>query len=84
MISLGIWGSGLSFGLLLGSKRFKKDFNKYLPKNKLGKILNTLINRYINIWSKTTNFFLIFCYVLLFISVLLSKICLYIIIKYYN
>jgi len=72
------------FNIYLVNYIIKKDFNKYLPKNKLGKILNTLINRYINIWSKTTNFFLIFCYVLLFISVLLSKICLYIIIKYYN
>ena len=37
------------FNIYLVNYIIKKDFNKYLPKNKLGKILNTLINRYINI-----------------------------------
>ena len=60
------------------------DYNKYLPNNKLGKILNILINRYIGLWGKSYKYLLIFSYTMLFISIILSKICLYIITNYYS
>lgn len=35
------------------------DYNKYIPNNKIGKILKLLINRYIIIWSKSAQLLLI-------------------------
>lgn len=37
----------------------KLDYNKYIPDNRLGKILKFFISRYINIWSKSIQFLLI-------------------------
>lgn len=57
----------------------KIDLNKYLDpnsKNKLIKLLRYLINRYINLY-KSTNFLFIFSWICLFISLLMSKLCLF-------
>jgi len=58
------------------------DYNKYIPKNKLGKILKLLINRYIIIWSKSVQLLLIVSWFGLFICVIGSKIFLYYVLNY--
>ncbi len=60
------------------------NYKKILPENKLGKILYFLINHYLRIWGKTSHFILVFSYIMLFIAVFVSKITLYIIIKFYS
>jgi hypothetical protein len=41
------------------------DFPKYLPKNKLGFILEKLINRYIKIWHVNSKLLIIFSCVMI-------------------
>ena len=36
-----------------------KDFNKYIPNNKVGNILKFFMNRYIILWSKSAKILLI-------------------------
>ena len=60
------------------------DYNKFIPNNNFGKILSFLLSRYLKIWSKVSNFLLVFSYIMLFIAVFVSKIALYIIINYYS
>ena len=58
------------------------DYNKYIPNNKIGKILNFFITRYISIWSKSINLLLIISWSGLFICVISSKIFLYYVLNY--
>ncbi len=60
------------------------NYNKFIPKNNFGKILNFIVNRYLKIWNKASNFLLIFSYIMLFIAIFVAKIALFIIINYYN
>lgn len=53
------------------------DYNKYLPENKLGNILKFIINRYITMYSKSSQFLLYFCWVFLFLSIISLKIFMY-------
>jgi hypothetical protein len=53
------------------------DFDKYIPKNKVGNILKKLIIRYIWLWSKSVNIMLIVSWSGLFFCVIFSKIFLY-------
>ena len=53
------------------------DFDKYIPKNKVGNILKKIINRYIWLWSKSVNIMLIVSWSGLFFCVIFSKIFLY-------
>ena len=72
------------FNIYLANLLTQIDYSKYLPKNNTGNLLNKLINRYINIWNKSKEFLLIFSWILLFISIVVSKLFIYIIINYYN
>lgn len=63
--------------MFIASQIIKIDYSKYLPDNKLGNILKTLIIRYIKVWSKSQNIMLIICWVILLICVMFSKFCLY-------
>lgn len=60
------------------------NYSKFIPKNKFGYILNLLIARYLKIWTKTSNFLLIFSYLMLFLAVFISKITLWIIFNFYS
>jgi len=53
------------------------DFPKYLPKNKLGLILGSLINRYIKFWNLNSKLFIGFCWLMLFFCVLSLKLFIY-------
>jgi hypothetical protein len=53
------------------------DYNKYIPNNKIGRILNIILNRYITIWSKSVKLLLIVSWVGIFVCVIFSKIFLY-------
>lgn len=53
------------------------NYSKYIPNNKLGRILNFFISRYIIIWSKSKLFLIIVSLIGLFSCVILSKICFY-------
>ncbi len=48
----------LNLNVLISQYITKLDYNKYIPDNKLGKILKLFINRYINIWSKSVQLLL--------------------------
>lgn len=74
----------LIFNIYLGRYIISLNYNKYLPNNKIGKILYYLLNRYIKIWSKSSNYFLIFNCFILSCSILASEFYLYIIISCYN
>lgn len=60
------------------------NYSKFIPNNNIGKVLNFLISRYIKIWSKTSKFLLIFSYIMLFLTVFISKLTLYIIFNFYK
>jgi hypothetical protein len=53
------------------------DFTKYIPKNKIGKLIEFLLARYIKIWYTSNVFIFSLSWVCLFICVFISKICLY-------
>ena len=55
----------------------KIDYNKYIPNNKIGKILTIIINRYITLWNKSSNFILVISWIMLFICVIFLKISMY-------
>jgi len=57
------------------------NYNKFIPNNNFGKIFNFIMNRYLKIWNKVSNFLLIFSYIMLFIAIFVAKIALYIIIN---
>jgi hypothetical protein len=46
--------------------------------------LNKIILRYIKIWNRTSNYLLIFSYIMLLIAILVSKFTLWLIINYYK
>ena len=60
------------------------NYNKYLPTNKFGVILNKIILRYIKIWNRTSNYLLMFSYIMLLIAILISKFTLWLIFNYYK
>ena len=49
------------------------EFNKYLPQNKFGRIIEYLINRNIKIWSASSKIIFIISWLNLFITCLASK-----------
>nr|YP_009763302.1 hypothetical protein [Metarhizium rileyi]QIS49081.1 hypothetical protein [Metarhizium rileyi] len=62
-----------------------KDFVKYIPpsiqNHKIGKFLVFWLNKYLNLWSKNSNYFLGFCYIMLLFCVAMSKLFLFIILS---
>lgn len=57
------------------------NYSKYIPNNKMGTILNMVINRYINIWNKSSNFLIIYSWLMIFIFTIVLKICMFFIIN---
>jgi hypothetical protein len=61
----------------------KTDYNKYIPNNKIGKIITTIINRYITMSSIPSNNLLVFSWIMLFFCAILLKICMFYIFNSY-
>lgn len=61
------------FNVLLGELLTSVEFEKYLPKNRLGKLLLLLINRYKNIWTTSKKFLLVSCLIIEIICVFSLK-----------
>ena len=59
----------------------KINFSKYLPNNKIGKILNYFINNYINIWNKSKKFIKIYSFIMLICCTVMSKLAFYFLIS---
>lgn len=63
----------------------KADLVKYIPtsiqNHKIGVYLNLWLNKYLNLWSKSSNYFLAFCYFMLLFCVLMCKLGLYLILS---
>jgi len=57
------------------------DYSKYIPNNKLGKLLLFIIERYIKLWGKSKKFLMIISYLNLFLCIIILKICFYYIIN---
>jgi hypothetical protein len=70
------------FNLFIVHNLTQVNYLKYIPDNKFGNLLNIIINKYISIWSISNKFILIYTWILLFICVIISKICLYSILNY--
>jgi hypothetical protein len=65
------------FNVYIGTSLANIDFSIYIPNNKLGKILTIIINRYIKIWTNSARFLMIFSWFMLFVCVLLLKVCMF-------
>jgi len=48
--------------------------NSILPDNRVGNIIKKLINRYVNIWSKSSKILIVWSYIVLVITVIGLKI----------
>ena len=72
------------FNIYLANYFTTINYSIYISNNRIGNLAKTFINRYINIWNKSRNYLLILTWILLFISIVISKIYLYIIINFYN
>jgi hypothetical protein len=63
----------------------KPDFVKYIPaslqNHKIGKFLGFLLNKYLNLWSKNSNYFLGFCYFMLLFCIAMCKFFLFVILS---
>lgn len=62
-----------------------KDLVKYIPtsiqNNKIGKFFILWLNKYLNLWSKSSNYLLGYCYIVLFIFLGVCKFALYLILS---
>ena len=72
------------FNIYLANYLSKINYSKYIPRGKIGNVLNTVITRYITVWNKSKGFLLVLSWILLFVSIILAKLCIHIIINHYN
>ena len=68
--------------ILLGKYIISKDLVKNLPNWLQYKLLIYLLDRYLNLWKKSSDFFLIFCFFMLTFCIVICKFGLYIILSY--
>ena len=61
------------FNTFIVTKLSSTNYERHLPNNKIGNFLKFIISRYIKIWIKTSNFLIIYCYIMLFISTIVLK-----------
>lgn len=67
----------IQLNLFIGSKLASIDYSKYIPNNKLGKLINWFLTRYINIWTKSYKTLMIYSWFMILFTNLMLKICLY-------
>ena len=72
------------FNIYLSNYLIKINYSKYIPKNNIGNLLNIFINRYISIWNKSKEYLLIISWILLFMTILVTKFFIYTIINFYT
>ena len=72
------------FNIYLANYLSKINYSKYIPKGNIGNMLNIVITRYITVWNKSKEFILVLTWILLFVSIIVAKLCLYVIINHYN
>ena len=72
-------GITILLNIYLARYFINKNYSKYIPNKYLGSILIKLLDRYTNIWSKTSKFLLVYIYLGLLWCLGLSKLCMYII-----
>ena len=71
------------FNVYISKYIISKDVVRYIPKNnKVTRFICFWLDKYLNLWSKNSNYFLIFCYIMLLFIMLMSKLVLYIILTY--
>nr|YP_009327856.1 hypothetical protein [Epichloe festucae]APB96814.1 hypothetical protein [Epichloe festucae]APB96874.1 hypothetical protein [Epichloe hybrida] len=62
-----------------------KNLVKYIPVSiqnyKIGKLFVFWLNKYLNLWSKSSNYILGFCYFMLFFCIIICKLSLYLILS---
>nr|YP_009307005.1 orf177 [Tolypocladium ophioglossoides]AOR52826.1 orf177 [Tolypocladium ophioglossoides] len=57
-----------------------KDLTRFIsPKSKIGKSFLFFLNKYLNLWKKSSNYLLGFCYVMLIFCIIICKFGLYLI-----
>nr|YP_010164138.1 hypothetical protein K8J96_mgp40 [Metarhizium album]QRK27464.1 hypothetical protein [Metarhizium album] len=73
------------FNIYISKYIISKDFVKYIPpsikNHKIGKFLVFWLNKYLNLWSKNSNYFLGFCYLMLLFCIVMTKLFLFIILS---
>lgn len=84
LLALSILFLYLIGSIYVGRYVVKINYTKYFPNNKIGKVLDFLLSRYIKLWSKSSNYLLLFSYIVLLISIIICKIDLHTIISYYS
>ena len=62
------------FNIFIVQQLMKINYSTYIPNNRFGRMLTFMINRYINMWSKTSQFIIIFAWVMIFICTIFLKI----------
>lgn len=63
--------------IYIGKYIVNLNYMKFIPKNKLGNILEFLLSRYIKMWSKSSNYFLTFVFFVLSLCIFYTKFGLY-------
>ena len=72
------------FNIYLSNYLTQVNYSKYIPENSIGNLLNMFISRYISIWKKSRKYLLIISWIFLFISVVICKLFIYIILNFYK
>lgn len=82
-INIEIWFLIILINVLLTSYLLEKkiDINKFIKNDRMRKFLNSMYNRYISIWSVSRNFMIIWCILMLFLCICMSKLILYILLS---
>ena len=82
-INIEIWFLIILTNVLLTAYLLEKkiDINKFIKNDKLRKLLNYMYNMYISVWSVSRNFIIIWCILMLFICICMSKLILFILLS---
>ena len=82
-INIEIWFLIILVNVLLTAYLLEKkiEINKFIKNERLRKLLNYMYNRYLSIWSVSKNLIVIWCILMLFLCILISKIILFVILS---
>jgi hypothetical protein len=82
-INIEIWFLIILINVLLTAYLLEKkiDINKFIKNDRLRKFLNYMYNRYISVWSVSRNLIIIWCILMLFLCIFMSKLILFILLS---
>jgi hypothetical protein len=82
-INIEIWFLIILVNVLLTAYLLEKkiEINKFVKNEKLRKFLNYMYNRYVSIWSVSRNLIVIWCILILFLCIFMSKLILFILLS---